>query len=171
MPDARCAPINWRANSVSRASTSRARSARAAQRDGETRPIARKWDVAPREGAYRGAARSVRRDHGAREKIAGVGISNGGRVVDPGSGVTKLEVARYYAEVAPSFLAHGSQRALALVRCPEGSAGQCFYQKHSHPGMSEHIHASHAPWGEEMLSVTTHAGVVALRDSLQGRAE
>ncbi|AKF08607.1 non-homologous end-joining DNA ligase [Sandaracinus amylolyticus] len=122
----------------------------------------RKWDVAPREGAYRGPTRAPRRDTGAREKVAGVGISNGGRVVDPGSGITKIEVARYYAEVAHCFLAHAADRALALVRCPEGSAGQCFYQKHSHPGMSEHIHVAHAPWGEEVLSVRTQPGVVAL---------
>ena len=123
---------------------------------------ARKWDVAPREGAYRGATRAPRRDTGKREKIAGVGISNPQRVVDPPSGVTKLELVRYYADVAPCFLEHATDRALALVRCPEGAHGQCFYQKHSHPGMSEHIRAAHAPWGEEVLSVRTQSGVVAL---------
>jgi DNA ligase D len=124
----------------------------------------RKWAVAPREGAYRGPSnrRALVRDTGERVPVAGVKISNGQRVIDPGSGVTKLELARYYESVADAFLEHGSDRPLALVRCPEGSAGECFYQKHSHPGMSKDIHVDVDPFEEELLSVTTRAGVVSL---------
>ncbi len=132
--------------------------------EGEVDLPPRKWDVAPREAAYRGPSsrRAVKRDDGKREPVAGVGISNGGRVVDPGSGTTKLEIARYYEQVAPLFLEHATRRPLALVRCPEGSAGECFYQKHSHPGMSEYVHVDVDSRGEEILSVSDVRGVVAL---------
>ncbi|UJR78776.1 non-homologous end-joining DNA ligase [Sandaracinus amylolyticus] len=148
------------------AKTVRAPAEPATKKKATTKPRAhtpaRKWDVAPREGAYRGPTRATRRDTGEREKVAGIGISNGGRVVDPASGATKIEVARYYAEVAPLLLAHATDRPLAIVRCPEGAQGQCFYQKHALPGMSANIHVAQAPWGEEVLSVRTPSGVVEL---------
>lgn len=137
---------------------------RATTKERADREAPRKWEVAPREAAYRGPTRrrALRRDTGAREPVAGVGISNGDRVVDPESGTTKIELARYYEQIAERFLAFGARRPLALVRCPEGAAGQCFYQKHSHPGMSDHVHVDVDPSGEEMLSVRTVSGVVAL---------
>ena len=130
-----------------------------------TEDAPRKWDVAPREGAYRGPTakrRAAARDTTARVPVAGVKISNGDRIIDPGTGTTKLELARYYEAVAKPFLVHGGGRPLALVRCPEGAAGECFFQKHSHPGMATTIHVDVDAHGEELLSVTTVAGVVSL---------
>ena len=62
--------------------------------------------------------------------VAGVAISHPDRVVYPESGVTKLEVARYFERIAPLLLPHAAGRPLSLVRCPDGSAGECFFQKH-----------------------------------------
>jgi bifunctional non-homologous end joining protein LigD len=62
--------------------------------------------------------------------VAGVTISNPGRVVIPGVGATKLDVARHYARVASRMLPHVGDRPLAVVRCPEGVSAQCFFQKH-----------------------------------------
>lgn len=44
--------------------------------------------------------------------------------------ITKQEIADYYAEIAPHMLPYIQDRPLSLVRCPEGSEGSCFYQKH-----------------------------------------
>jgi bifunctional non-homologous end joining protein LigD len=62
--------------------------------------------------------------------VAGVRISHPDRVVYPDDGVTKMRVARYYAAVAEHMLPHIRSRPVALVRCPDGIGGQCFYQKH-----------------------------------------
>lgn len=62
--------------------------------------------------------------------IAGVTITNPDRVVIPEIGATKLDVAKHYAAVAKRMLPHVGGRPLAVVRCPEGIAGQCFFQKH-----------------------------------------
>jgi bifunctional non-homologous end joining protein LigD len=62
--------------------------------------------------------------------VAGVRLTHPGRVVYPEQGITKLELAQYYQEIARWILPHVSDRPLALVRCPEGRGGQCFYQKH-----------------------------------------
>jgi bifunctional non-homologous end joining protein LigD len=57
-------------------------------------------------------------------------ISNPERVVDPQSGVTKIELVRYYALVAPLMMEHLAGRPIAMVRAPDGIEGQLFFQKH-----------------------------------------
>ena len=44
--------------------------------------------------------------------------------------ITKVDLARYYEAVADWVLPYVADRPLTLVRCPDGSGGQCFYQKH-----------------------------------------
>ncbi len=62
--------------------------------------------------------------------VAGVRITHPDRVVEPQTGITKLELARYYERVSARMLPHLADRPLALVRCPEGTSRPCFYQKH-----------------------------------------
>ena len=52
------------------------------------------------------------------------------KVVDPESGVTKRELMEFLWAVSGAMLPHVANRPLSLVRCPEGSSKQCFYQKH-----------------------------------------
>ncbi len=51
-------------------------------------------------------------------------------MIYPESGGTKGDLADYYAAVAPLMLAFAADRPLSLVRCPQGRAKQCFFQKH-----------------------------------------
>lgn len=62
--------------------------------------------------------------------LQGVRISSPGRLIDADSGVTKLELARYIESVAPLMLPHLDDRPVALVRAPDGLAGERFFQKH-----------------------------------------
>ena len=62
--------------------------------------------------------------------VAGITITNPDRVVIPELGATKLDVAKHYAAVAARMLPHVAARPLAVVRCPEGIRGDCFFQKH-----------------------------------------
>ncbi len=43
---------------------------------------------------------------------------------------TKQNVADFYATIAGSMLPYIKDRPLSLVRCPGGSEGKCFFQKH-----------------------------------------
>ena len=54
-------------------------------------------------------------------------------------GVTKQDLADYYRAVWDWMAPHVVGRPLALVRCPEGTAGQCFFQKHASAGLSEKV--------------------------------
>lgn len=62
--------------------------------------------------------------------IEGVEITHSERVMDPESGVTKLDIARYYQRVAPCLLPFLRNRPVYLLRCPEGIAEEHFFQKH-----------------------------------------
>ena len=59
-----------------------------------------------------------------------VKISNRDRVIFPESNITKGQLAAYYAAVAPVMLPWVSSRPISLVRCPQGRAKKCFFQKH-----------------------------------------
>ena len=57
-------------------------------------------------------------------------ISSPDRVVFEGAKYTKLDVAEYYRSVADWLLPELVGRPLSLLRCPDGTKGQCFFQKH-----------------------------------------
>jgi bifunctional non-homologous end joining protein LigD len=61
---------------------------------------------------------------------SGVTISNPTRVVYPESGITKGQLADYYEALAGPILAWLADRPASLVRCPQGRAKHCFFQKH-----------------------------------------
>ncbi|HEX6795917.1 MAG TPA: DNA ligase D [Casimicrobiaceae bacterium] len=71
--------------------------------------------------------------------VEGVAISNGTKVLYPEAGITKMELARYYAAVGELLLPQLRDRPLTLVRCPNGWDKPCFYQKHANETISEHI--------------------------------
>ncbi|MDU8361489.1 DNA ligase D [Pseudomonas syringae group sp. J309-1] len=66
-----------------------------------------------------------------RVVIADVNISHPERVIDTESGAQKAELAHYYEEIADWILPYLKSRPVSLLRCPEGVAGEQFFQKHS----------------------------------------
>ena len=64
-------------------------------------------------------------------QVAGreVAISNPSKVLFPQGGHTKLDLARYYLAVAPGALQGAGGRPNVLVRYPNGTGGEFFYQK------------------------------------------
>jgi DNA ligase D-like protein (predicted polymerase) len=56
-------------------------------------------------------------------------ISNPDKVLFPGPGHTKLDLARYYLTVADGALRGAAHRPNVLVRYPNGITGEYFYQK------------------------------------------
>ncbi|MCA1439744.1 DNA ligase D [Ensifer sp. IC4062] len=71
--------------------------------------------------------------------VFGIRISHPDRVLFAGQGVTKIDLARYYAVVADRMLPSAADHPLSLVRCPQGGQRQCFYQKHASDGFPQEI--------------------------------
>jgi bifunctional non-homologous end joining protein LigD len=63
-------------------------------------------------------------------EFAGVKLSSPDKILFPEQGLTKRDLAIYYERIAEWILPRIADRPLTLVRCPEGRAKQCFYQKH-----------------------------------------
>ena len=82
----------------------------------------------PTPGVSRG---TVTKSAKGRVNVAGVSVSHPDRVIDEQSGVHKIELAQFYESIAEWILPHLNNRPVALLRCPDGIAGEQFFQKHS----------------------------------------
>jgi bifunctional non-homologous end joining protein LigD len=60
----------------------------------------------------------------------GAQLTSPGKVIDPSTGLTKLDLARYYAAAARWMLPHLAGRHAYVKRAPEGLAGRVFFQQH-----------------------------------------
>ena len=67
--------------------------------------------------------------------LANVSLSSPDKVMFADAGITKLELAEYLVTVSSHMLPYIAGRPLSFVRCPEGTAGECFFQKHTAKGM------------------------------------
>ncbi len=97
--------------------------------------------------------------------VAGVAISNPDRIVYPELGVTKLDVARHFEAVADRMLPHVRNRPLSLLRCPEGIASDCFFQKHWQgrlPGTLDTVPVPEKDGSSPYVVVRDVAGLVTL---------
>nr|WP_314442514.1 DNA ligase D [uncultured Sphingomonas sp.] len=61
------------------------------------------------------------------------------KVIFPEDGLTKGELADYYAAVADLLMVDLANRPMTLIRCPSGRAKKCFFQKHDTGSMGSHV--------------------------------
>lgn len=92
-----------------------------------------------------------------------VKVTNPDRVIDPSTGLTKLDMVRYYESVADWMLPHLKDRPLSMLRAPNGITEELFFQKHPEskmPGLKEHD-PSLWPGHPALLSVDTLDALVS----------
>lgn len=73
------------------------------------------------------------------DRVRGVRVTHPDRVLDAASGVTKLELVRYYEAIAPHMLPHLRARPVSMVRAPGGIHGELVFQKHMKPSAIPHL--------------------------------
>ena len=132
------------------------------------------------EGAVRHASfRGLREDKAADEVLleaalkaaadrpaSPVRLTHPDRLYWKDVGVTKQGLADYYSEVWPHAAPFIINRPLALVRCPDGVGGQCFFQKHAWRGQSHEILKAHDP--EDAEPIIAIDGLPGLLGLVQG---
>jgi bifunctional non-homologous end joining protein LigD len=91
-------------------------------------------------------------------------VSHPERVIDPSTGLKKLDLVRYYESIALWMMPHLARRPVSLLRGPTGIEGQLFFQKHDNqdsiPGMRKldpelwpgHPAMLEVPSAEELVS-------------------
>ncbi|HEX3313895.1 MAG TPA: DNA ligase D [Gemmataceae bacterium] len=99
------------------------------------------------------------------QQFHGVRVTSPDKVLYPEQGITKLDLARYYEEVADWILPQLADRPIVLVRCPDGREKECFYQKH--PGVGTPTNLRTIPIREKSktekyLLVDDAAGLISL---------
>ena len=92
-------------------------------------------------------------------------VTHGDRVIDASSGVTKIELVRYYGLVGGLMMDHLKNRPVSLVRAPDGVDGQLFFQKHAEtdklPGVRQldpALYIGHPP----MLEIVAADGLLSV---------
>lgn len=107
---------------------------------GDTRANRRSTATRQRETA---GTPSARTRSGAASHTAGMAraasetmeLTHPDRLVFPDDGIRKQDVFDYYRAVAPWLLREIAGRPLSIVRCPDGIAQACFFQKHRTAGI------------------------------------
>lgn len=99
------------------------------------------------------------------DALPGLRVSNPERLIDPVSGLHKIDLVRYYMLVGPLMLPQLKGRPVALVRAPEGVGGALFFQKHADvrklPGVRQldpALYPNHPP----MLEIATVQGLASI---------
>jgi bifunctional non-homologous end joining protein LigD len=83
-------------------------------------------------------ASKAKKAHATAEDF-GIEISSPERVIFPELGLTKKDLADYYATVEPLIMVDAANRPITLIRCPGGRIGECFFQKHDKGTFGPHV--------------------------------
>jgi bifunctional non-homologous end joining protein LigD len=95
-------------------------------------------------------------------KVGSVTLTHPDRIYWDDAGITKHDLAEYYSKVWKWMRPHVIGRPIALVRCPEGASGQCFFQKHATMGIAtEHLHLVPEK-GDKIISIDDLDGLLSL---------
>jgi bifunctional non-homologous end joining protein LigD len=92
-------------------------------------------------------------------------LTNLDKVLYPEQGLTKAAVVAYYAAVAEHMVPLVAGRPLMLVRCPEGTGRQCFYQKHvgkGTPSAIRRLSIVESGEAQESMAIDDLDGLIAL---------
>jgi bifunctional non-homologous end joining protein LigD len=84
-------------------------------------------------------------DSVATKPLPAIRLTHPDRLYWKEEGVTKQGLADYYSEAWTRMAPFVVNRPLALVRCPDGVGGQCFFQKHAWRGQSAEILKAYDP--------------------------
>jgi bifunctional non-homologous end joining protein LigD len=106
--------------------------------------------------------RSVQRKASSKQSSDAVQLTHPDRVYWDDAGITKQDLADYYRDVWDRMAPHVVGRPLALLRCPDGASGQCFFQKHAHATFNQGHILRLRDGGEEIIAIEDLEGLIAL---------
>ncbi|AKJ29816.1 DNA ligase D [Caldimonas brevitalea] len=140
-----------------------------AQEDTPMRPSATRLAGRPASPAATAARASLRRSGASSDpkanSVGGVRVTHPERLVFSVPRITKLEVVRYHEDIGEYLLPHLAARPLSLLRCPQGTGGECFFQKHVETTLPSGVESVEVPASDgtdTLVMVNSVEGIVAL---------
>jgi bifunctional non-homologous end joining protein LigD len=100
-----------------------------------------------------------------RIEVLGVSVSHPDRVIFKNTAITKGGLAKYFAAVAPWILKDIADHPITLLRCPEGTAGDCFYQRNPGTGLGPDVKPfrwKHKGKSYEYIYIENEKGLIEL---------
>ncbi|MEM7058511.1 MAG: DNA ligase D [Pseudomonadota bacterium] len=94
--------------------------------------------------------------------LANIRLTNPDREMFEGSGVTKLDVALYFARVGDAMLPDLLNRPVTLIRCSTGKIEDCFYQRHGFSGLPDGVETMGDRRDDEFLVIKDPRGFLGL---------
>jgi bifunctional non-homologous end joining protein LigD len=96
--------------------------------------------------------------------VAGIPITDPAKIWFPEERITKLDLAQYYAVVAPRMLPWLNKRLLTAERCPDGITASCFFEKNFAKGLPAGVPTCPVP--AESTGKTVHYVVGGAKETL-----
>jgi bifunctional non-homologous end joining protein LigD len=121
-------------------------------------PEVRRVTLSQLSASHSGRFVTARKPSARAAEIEGIRLTHPDRELWPG--ITKQALADYFTRIADVALPGIASRPLALVRCPEGIAGEHFFQKHLTRGMPAALQEG-AFDGAPYLALHDTAGLIA----------
>jgi bifunctional non-homologous end joining protein LigD len=113
-----------------------------------------------------GNTKPIRASNNKDAAVAAVRLTHPDRVYWPDVGITKRDLAEYYVGVWDWIKPHILGRALSLVRAPEGTGGETFFQKHIAANIKSSALRRVVPGKDhDVIAVETVGDLVALVQS------
>jgi len=113
-----------------------------------------------------GNTKPVRASNNKDAAVAAVRLTHPDRVYWPDVGITKRDLAEYYVDIWDWIKPHILGRALSLVRAPEGTGGETFFQKHIAANIKSSALRRVVPGKDhDVIAVETVGDLVALVQS------
>lgn len=88
-----------------------------------------------RNGDRAPKAKPAQKAAGKKPEKAEFRLTSPDKVLYPGDGITKKQVADYYEAMQDWILPEIAGRPLSIIRCPQGVDRPCFFQKHHTAGL------------------------------------
>lgn len=135
----------------------KAAAARAATTVKRSAPVKTRTKPSRKSSSKRGSSPSK-----SDETVGVVKLTHPDRVYWEDAGITKRDLADYYVKIWKWMAPHLVGRPIALLRCPEGAAGQCFFQKHAAGGLVPDLLHLVAEKGDKIISLDDLDGLISL---------
>lgn len=88
-------------------------------------------DATDREKVAKGTGAKQKNFIEEKESGSKIIITHPDRILDPESQATKKDLAMFYGEISNWILPHLDNRAVSILRLPDGLGGEQFFQKHT----------------------------------------